>query len=91
MTSLPTVVSDKTVDLSGLRCPNLVLAIIKTLDGMENGRILEIITTDPNAPHNIAAWSRQANHQLIDMQEEEDKCILYLRKQIPLPSVKRKT
>lgn len=78
--SLETAVSHKTIDLSGQRCPNLVIAIIKALDTMENGRILEIIITDPNAPKNIAAWSRQANHQLIETKEEESKYTLYLRK-----------
>ena len=80
MKSLKTAVSDKTIDLSGQRCPNLVLGIIKALAEMENGRILQIIATDINAPSNIAAWSRQANHQLIDVYEENSKFIFYLRK-----------
>lgn len=78
--SLQTAVSNKTIDLSGQRCPNLVLGIIRALVGMENGRILQIIATDLNAPANIAAWSRQSNHQLIDMYEENGKFIFYLRK-----------
>lgn len=78
--SLQTAVTHKTIDLSGQRCPNIVIAVIKALDTMENGRILEIIITDRNAPNNIAAWSRQANHHLIDMQEEEGKYTLYLQK-----------
>lgn len=80
MASLQTAVSDKTIDLSGQRCPNLVLGIIRALANMENGRILKIIATDINAPSNIAAWSRQAEHQLVEMYEEDDKFIFYLRK-----------
>ncbi len=80
MASLQTVVSDKTIDLSGLRCPNLVIGIIKALTELENGRILQIIATDINAPSNVAAWSRQSAHQLIDMFEEDGKFIFYLRK-----------
>ncbi|MCB9420107.1 MAG: sulfurtransferase TusA family protein [Ardenticatenaceae bacterium] len=80
MTSLQTAVSHKTIDLSGQRCPNLVLGIIKALAEMENGRVLQIIATDPNAPSNVAAWSRQAKHQLIEMYEEDGKFIFYLRK-----------
>lgn len=77
--TLQTAVSDKTIDLSGQRCPNLVLGIIRALAGMENGRILQIIATDLNAPSNIAAWSRQSGHQLIDIYEENGKFVFYLR------------
>ena len=80
MKSLRTAVSDKIIDLSGQRCPNLVLGIIKALADMENGRILQIIATDLNAPSNVAAWSRQSEHQLIDMYEENGKFVFYLRK-----------
>jgi tRNA 2-thiouridine synthesizing protein A len=80
MASLQTAVSDKTIDLSGQRCPNLVIGIIKALAEMENGRVLQIIATDLSAPSNVAAWSRQSGHQLIDMYEENGKFVFYLRK-----------
>lgn len=78
--TLQTAVSDKTIDLSGQRCPNLVLGIIRALADMENGRVLQIIATDLSAPSNVAAWSRQSGHQLIDMYEENGKFVFYLRK-----------
>jgi tRNA 2-thiouridine synthesizing protein A len=78
--TLQTAVSDKTIDLSGQRCPNLVIEIIKALAEMGNGRILQIIATDLSAPSNVAAWSRQSGHQLIDMYEENGKFVFYLRK-----------
>lgn len=80
MKSLKTAVPDKTIDLTGQRCPNLVLGIIRALAGMENGRVLHIIATDLNAPANIAAWSRQSEHQLIDVYEEDGKFVFSLRK-----------
>lgn len=80
MSSLQTAVSDKTIDLSGQRCPNLVIGIIEALTELENGRILQIIATDINAPSNIAAWSRQSENKLIDMYEEDGKFVFYLRK-----------
>jgi TusA-related sulfurtransferase len=80
MSSLQTAVSDKTIDLSGQRCPNLVIGIIKALAEMENGRILQVIATDLNAPSNIASWSRQSEHQLVEMYEEKGKFVFYLRK-----------
>ncbi|MCP4426325.1 MAG: sulfurtransferase TusA family protein [Chloroflexi bacterium] len=91
MVSLQTAVSDKTIDLTGLRCPNLVIAIIKALEGMENGRILQIIATDLNAPSNLAAWTRQSDHELIETYEENEKFIIFLRKQSSTQNVRRKT
>ena len=78
--SLQTAVSVKIIDLSGQRCPNLVLGIIKALAEMENDRILQIIATDINAPSNIAAWSRQSEHQLVELYEENGRFVFYLRK-----------
>ncbi len=80
MTSLQTAVPDKIIDLSGQRCPNLVIGIIRALTEIGNGRVLQIIATDLNAPSNIAAWSRQSEHQLIDMYEENGQFVFYLRK-----------
>jgi Fe-S-cluster-containing dehydrogenase component len=61
------------------------------LAGMGNGRVLQIIATDLNAPSNITAWSRQSNHQLVDMYEENGKFIFYLRKYQPTRHMTRDT
>ncbi|MCA9920952.1 MAG: sulfurtransferase TusA family protein [Anaerolineales bacterium] len=79
--SLQTAVSDHTIDLSGLRCPNLVIATIKTLAALENGRILKVITTDLNSPSNMALWCRQSGHSLLDMYEENGRFIFFIKKQ----------
>ena len=74
-------VSDHTIDLSGLRCPNLVIATIKALSALENGRILKVIATDLNAPSNIAIWCRQSGHTLTDIYEENGRFIFFIQKQ----------
>ncbi len=79
--SLQTAVSDLTIDLSGLRCPNLVIATIKALAALESGRLLKIIATDLNAPSNLALWCRQSGHTLRDIYEENGKFIFFIEKQ----------
>lgn len=70
----------ETIDLSGLRCPNLVIAIIAALRALRKKQILKVIATDLNAPSNVAAWSRQSGHPLLDMYEENGRFIFYLRR-----------
>jgi tRNA 2-thiouridine synthesizing protein A len=38
---------DHELDASGLHCPMPVLRSKKTLDGMTNGQVLHVISTDP--------------------------------------------
>lgn len=78
--SLQTAVSDLAINLSGLRCPNLVIATIKALAALENGQILKIIATDLNAPSNMTLWCRQSGHILHDMYEENGHFIFFIEK-----------
>lgn len=70
----------QTIDLSGLRCPNLVIAIITALKEMKHPQILQVIATDLSAPSNIAAWARQSGHTLLEMYEENGRFIFYLQR-----------
>ena len=79
--SSQTAVSDLTIDLSGLRCPNLLVTTIRALATLKNGRILKIIATDLNAPSNMAQWCRQSEHILRDMYEENGNFIFFIEKQ----------
>lgn len=81
--SRQTAVSHKTVDLSGHRCPHLLIATINALAEMENGRILHVIATDLSAPSNLATWCRQSDHTLRDMYEENGRFIFYIQKHDP--------
>ena len=75
-----TAVSDLTIDLSGLRCPNLLVTTIRALATLKNGRILKIIATDLNAPSNLSLWCRQSEHTLQDMYEENGNFIFLIEK-----------
>lgn len=75
---LNTPSADRTVDLSGARCPHLVIAIIAALESMTPGQILQVIATDANAPSSISAWARQSGHTLHDMYQETDHVVFFL-------------
>ena len=76
--SMPT--PHKTIDLSGLRCPHLVVATMKALRSLECDQILQVIATDLNSPSNMAAWSRQSGHELLELYDEDGRFCFFFKR-----------
>jgi TusA-related sulfurtransferase len=78
---------DRTADLSGLRCPHLLLAVIDLVRNLESefsqtaiaSPTLKIVATDLNAPSSIASWARQSGCELTDMYDEDGTFVFILR------------
>jgi tRNA 2-thiouridine synthesizing protein A len=68
------------LDASGLNCPLPVLKTKKALEELRSGQVLEIITTDPGAKADIPAFCNRTGHQLLEVVEEGNKIIFYLKK-----------
>lgn len=47
-----------TVDCLGRPCPVPVIELARALPGVAVGEVLEILSDDPAAVHDIAAWCR---------------------------------
>ena len=71
---------DKVLDCSGLLCPLPVIKTSKAIKEIEVGQVLEMIATDPGAPPDMEAWSRQTGHEMLDSHQEEGKFIFYFRR-----------
>ncbi len=71
---------DKVLDASGLNCPLPVLKTKGVLKDMQEGQILEVISTDPGSKADIPAFCKRTGHELIEMKEEGGKFIYYIRK-----------
>ena len=54
----------------GLRCPEPVMVIRKTVRKLETGDLLEIIADDPATTRDIPSFCRFMEHQLIEAQIE---------------------
>ncbi|MDX1413508.1 MAG: sulfurtransferase TusA family protein [Candidatus Promineifilaceae bacterium] len=67
----------KKINLCDLVCPHLLIAVIRTIEELQSGQVIEIRATDLNAPSSIASWSRQSRNPLIDMYEENG-CFVFL-------------
>ena len=71
---------DKTLDCSGMLCPLPVIKTSKTIKEMQVGQVLKMIATDPGAPADMEAWSRQTGNELLDSHQEDSKFVFYLKR-----------
>jgi tRNA 2-thiouridine synthesizing protein A len=55
----------------GLRCPEPVMMIRKTVRKMQQGDILEVIADDPATTRDIPSFCRFMDHTLLDSNIEE--------------------
>jgi tRNA 2-thiouridine synthesizing protein A len=71
---------DQELDASGLNCPLPILRAKKTLNGMEAGKVLKIIATDPGSVKDFDAFSKQTGNELLSSSEEGGKYVFLIRK-----------
>lgn len=71
---------DEELDASGLNCPLPILRAKKTLAGMEAGKVLHIIATDPGSVKDFEAFARQTGNELMESKEESGKFQFLIKK-----------
>jgi len=77
---MTTLHADKVLDCSGQLCPVPVVRVSKVIKEVQVGQVLKLIATDPGAPADMAAWSRQTGNELLDSHQEGDKYIFYVKR-----------
>ena len=50
---------DKELDTSGLNCPLPIIKAKKEINGMDSGRVLHVISTDPGAVMDFESFASQ--------------------------------
>ncbi len=71
-TSFTDIAVDETLDCSGLLCPLPVYKAGIVLNRLEDGQVLELITTDPGALEDIPAMARQRGDSVLDISKTEE-------------------
>lgn len=61
----------ETLDCSGLLCPLPVYKAGIVLNRLEDGDVLELVTTDPGALEDIPAMARQRGDRVLAVEEED--------------------
>lgn len=57
------------MDVKGLKCPLPVLRASKVLRSLDNGSVLKVLCTDPNAVTDFKAFCEMSGHDLINYVE----------------------
>lgn len=70
----------ETLDCSGLLCPLPVYKAGLILNRLEEGQILELVTTDPGALEDIPAMARQRGDSVLDISKTEESQRFLVRK-----------
>lgn len=63
----------KTLDASGLQCPMPVIKTRKSINQIEVGEVLEVISTDPGSLKDMESWARQTKHELLESTTDSGK------------------
>lgn len=71
---------DQELDACGLNCPLPILRAKKALSGMDSGKVLHIIATDPGSVKDFEAFSKQTGNELLDSNEDGEKFFFRIKK-----------
>ncbi len=66
-------------DLSGLRCPHLLITVLRLMRQHPQGTVLQLLADDPRAPTSISAWAMQSDYELIEFYEQGEGVMFVLR------------
>ena len=75
-------------DLSGLRCPHLLIEVIRLLRDVAVGTVVQISADDLSAPSSIGAWTRQSGNKMLEITEEIDTFTFTIRCDCPPTALK---
>ena len=71
---------DKSLDASGLLCPEPVMMLHKVMREAAIGNLVEVIATDPSTLRDIPKFCLFLGHDLIEQKETEQQYFFYIRK-----------
>lgn len=71
---------DKSLDASGLLCPEPVMMLHKIMREAASGNLVEVIATDPSTLRDIPKFCLFLGHELIEQKETETQYLFYIRK-----------
>jgi tRNA 2-thiouridine synthesizing protein A len=72
--------ADRTLDATGLYCPEPVMMLHNSVREIESGQILLVIATDPSTERDIPKFCTFLGHELVATGHENDIFRYYIRK-----------
>jgi tRNA 2-thiouridine synthesizing protein A len=71
---------DREIDTRGLNCPLPILKAKKSLNEMQSGQLLKVVSTDPGSVRDFQAFARQTGNELVEQQTTGADYIHVLRR-----------
>ena len=71
---------DREIDTLGLRCPEPVMVIRRTVRQMSTGEVLLVLADDPATTRDIPSFCRFLNHELVAQETGEPPFRYWIRK-----------
>lgn len=71
---------DKTLDTSGLLCPEPVMMLHKAVKEVATGELIEVIATDPSTQRDIPKFCLFLGHELVEQKKTDTQYFYYVRK-----------
>jgi len=72
--------SDKIIDARGTSCPGPLLAAKKAIGEIQQGEIMEILSSDEGTKRDVPKWARKKGHEYLGTVEESGFFKIYLKK-----------
>ncbi|MCW3989381.1 MAG: sulfurtransferase TusA family protein [Candidatus Bathyarchaeota archaeon] len=72
--------TDKTLDLTGLYCPEPIFRTRIQLDNMKPGQTLKITADDPAAEEDIQRLIKRLGHTILEIQTDHETIQITIRK-----------
>jgi TusA-related sulfurtransferase len=72
--------ADVTIDSRGATCPGPLMDLIGKMKSLDAGTVVELLTTDSSSKTDVPEWAQKADHELLDITEEDDYWAIYIEK-----------
>lgn len=77
---MPVVAEHRFLDARGLQCPMPILKAAKEMKSLEEGEILEVLTTDLGALADFPAWAEDTGNEIVEQGEQDGVLTFFIRK-----------
>ena len=72
--------TDRTLDCTGLYCPEPVFRVRLELDDMKTGQTVKVLADDPAAEGHIKMLVKRLGHEMLEMKTDNDAIEFTIRK-----------
>ncbi len=71
---------DRTLDCTGLYCPEPIFRVRLELDDMEPGQTIKVTVDDPAAEEDIKRLIKRLGHEILEMKSDDETVEFIIRK-----------